>query len=142
MSLIMLSQIFPIENIDNYSVHFAQFNGEVEPLNEWVADSENLKRWNESKPGRGGWFGGDHIFTLMKFYPEAEDIWLFGGVFEIISRQVNSREVRLTEQGECFIGRLKLRLSHYLGRPIRPRLKTYYDDFEVSEILHEPYPYL
>ena len=140
MDRIMLSKVFPVSNIDDYSVHFAHYNGEVEPLNEWVANRESMKAWNESEPGDGGWFGGDYIFTLMRFYPEEGDIWLFGGVYKVIDRTRGCREVRLTEEGETFIGRLKLRLKH--GRPIRPRLKTYYDRFEVSEILYKPYPYL
>jgi hypothetical protein len=47
-------------------------------------------------------------------------------------------EVELTEQGAGFLGRLKLR-SNYRNRTTRVNFENHYADFEVQEILREPY---
>ena len=50
----------------------------------------------------------------MQFYHET-DIWLFGGVFEVVERHDERYEVELSEQGKEFIGRLKLRSPFRAG---------------------------
>lgn len=77
------------------------------------------------------------IFSLVQFYHET-DIWLFGGVFRVVARHTDRYEVELTKEGEGFLGRLKLR-SAYRGQAVRVRLEKHYPDFEVQEILREPY---
>ena len=73
----------------------------------------------------------------MQFYHET-DIWLFGGVFDVLSRYPDRYEVRLSDTGAGFIGRLKLR-APYRGRTTRVNFENHYADFEVQEILREPY---
>ena len=135
--VIMLRHIFPIEDISAYNVHFARYNGCVQPLDNWVSDRSNWVKWQGYRPARDR-FKQRYIFSLMKFYHE-QDIWLFGGIFEILCRYPDRRDyvVELTEVGRPFIGRLKLRLPHVL--PVRAKLGTYYDQFQVLEILREPY---
>jgi hypothetical protein len=77
------------------------------------------------------------IFSLASFYHEP-GAWLFGGVFRVLARHKKYYEVELTEIAAGFIGRLKLR-SPYNFRAVRVNMESQYDDFEVTEILPEPY---
>ena len=76
----------------------------------------------------------------MDFYHE-KDVWLFGGVFRVLSRHQDRYDVELTELGRPFIGRLKLR-SSYRSRATRVNFENHYDGphtLRVSEILREPF---
>ena len=59
-------------------------------------------------------------------------------MFDVLSRHPDRYEVRPSETGTGFIGRLKLR-SPYRGRTTRANFENHYADFEVQEILREPY---
>ena len=147
---ILLRDIWPIENVNKYKVHFARSvkneddakvhsarrNSKTEPLDEWVRDRKAWKGWQEYRP-KYDEFSRTFIFSLMKFYHET-DTWLFGGIFRVIARPKNCYKVELTENGAPFIGRLKL---HYSYRDMRARVnfEKHYDGFEVAEILREPY---
>ena len=147
---ILLRDIWPIEKVDDYKVHFARSvknedddkvhsarrNSKTEPLDEWVRDRLAWQDWQEYRPNYNE-FNRTFIFSLMRFYHE-EDTWLFGGIFRVIARHENCYKVELTENGVPFIGRLKL-LSSYRARATRVKFKNHYDNFEVAEILREPY---
>ena len=140
---ILLRDIWPIENVDDYKVHFARWNSEIEPLDEWVRDRSAWQGWQEYYPNKND-FNRTFIFSLMKFYHE-EDTWLFGGIFRVIALHEDQNctnghyyEVELTSALKAFIGRLKLNYS-YRAKATRVNLKNRYDDFEVAEILREPY---
>ena len=154
---ILLRDIWPIENVDGYKVHFARSvenvdddkghsarrNSKTEPLDEWVRDRSAWQGWQEYYPNRND-FNRTFIFSLMKFYHET-DTWLFGGIFRVIAlhkdQNCNSGhyyEVKLTPALEAFIGRLKL-FSSYRERSTRVNFENHYDGFEVAEILKEPY---
>ena len=73
----------------------------------------------------------------MQFYHET-DAWLFGGVFRVLERLSGAYRVELTDERESLIGCLKLG-TPYRGQATRLKLENQYDDFEVIEILREPY---
>ena len=140
---ILLRNIWPIENVDDYKVHFARWNSEIEPLDEWVRDRSAWQGWQEYYPNKND-FNRTFIFSLMKFYHKT-DTWLFGGIFRVIALHEDQNrtnghyyEVELTPALRAFIGRLKL---HYSFKAMAPRvnLENHYDEFEVAEILREPY---
>ena len=139
---IFLRDIWPINNETDYKVHFARRNDDgEEPLNVWVRDPSEWPGWQQYYPGRND-FNRTFIFSLMKFYPE-QDIWLFGGIFRVkgLHKDENNDhyyEVELTPALEAFIGRLKL-YSPYRERTTRVDFENHYANFEVSEILREPY---
>lgn len=134
---IKLKDIWRIENDGDYKVHFGRANNEkIEPLDEWLETPDNWVYWQETRPKKNE-FNRDFIFSLMRFYPE-EHVWLFGGIFRVLARHEDRYEVELTDQGESFIGRLKIH-SSYRDRPTRVNFENHYDKFEVSEILREPY---
>lgn len=133
---IPLSDIWPIANPTDYKVHFARWNQKAQPLEVFVRDRDEWRGWQEYRPGRND-FNRPHILALIQFYHET-DTWLFGGVYDVLDRLETRYEVALSEEGAGFIGRLKIG-SPYRGRTTRGNLENHYRDFEVLEILREPY---
>ena len=105
MKKIQLKDIWPIDDVQDHKVHFAHWNGEVQPLDEWIRDPKKWEDWQKYYPGRDD-FNRGYIFSLMDFYPE-DGFWLFGGVFRVIGLHEKDKEyeVELTERGKQFIGR-------------------------------------
>ena len=138
---IFLKDIWPIDNVENYKIHFGRKytdpeGNEFEPLDEWVSNRLIWQNWQEYRPQRDE-FNRDYIYSLMNFYHDS-DTWLFGGIFKVIGRPADRYEVKLIENGKEFVGRLNLRLQ-YRDRATRVNFENHYHKFEVSEILREPY---
>ena len=139
---IMLSDVLPIQNPENYKVHVASWNREIHPLDVFVSDREEWLGWNEWKFNNRNDFNQQFIFSLIDFYPE-RDIWLFGGVFEVMEQlEINGSGrgyiVNLTDQFEPFIGRLKFKWERGRDRA-RGKLPEFLNTVTVSEILTEEY---
>src|SRR5664279_3093314 len=133
---IMLKEVFPLENLSDYKVHFAKWNQTSQPLDVFTKDRQEWQGWQEYRPARDD-FNRPLIFALASFYHEPA-MWLFGGIFKVLNRHADRYEVKLTNIGAGFIGRLKLR-SPYNFRAVRVNMESQYDNFEVAEILREPY---
>ena len=133
---IRLGDIWPLQNTTEYKVHFARWNGDSQPLEVFVRSRDEWQKWQQYRPGRND-FNRPRIFALAQFYHET-DTWLFGGVYDVLDRPKTHYEVSLSQEGVGFIGRLKLR-SGYRGRTTRANLENHYEEFEVQEILREPY---
>jgi hypothetical protein len=133
---IMLKEVVSIEKLNEYKVHFAKWNQRNQPLDVFTKDRREWQGWQEYRKGRNE-FNRPLIFSLASFYHEPAT-WLFGGVFRVLKRHEHRYEVKLTEIGAGFIGRLKLR-SPYSARTVRVNMEDQYEDFEVVEILPEPY---
>ncbi|MCA8835264.1 MAG: GIY-YIG nuclease family protein [Proteobacteria bacterium] len=136
---ILLKDIWSIDNLTHYKIHFARINeNKTQPLDAWIQDRQKWQRWQQTRPWSNA-FNQQFIFSLMRFYHE-EDIWLFGGVFKVLERHPYPElyKVQLTDQKKEFIGRLKIRYAHK-NRVTRAKMNPYYSEFEVKEILSEPY---
>jgi hypothetical protein len=133
---IRLEDIWKIDELTKYKVHFARWNKINEPLEVWVRDKQEFQGWQEFRPAQNA-FNRQYIFSLMQFYHET-DIWLFGGIYEVMDRRPDRYVVELMKLGSHLIGRLKLRTS-YRERASRVNFEKYYGLFEVQEILREPY---
>ena len=133
---IPLQAIWKIENLGEYKVHFGRWNGDVQPLEDWVRDETNWVKWQVYRPA-SNLFNRKHIFSLLSFYHE-RDTWLFGGVFEVLDRHPDRYDVKLLDDRHEFIGRLKI-LSPYRERATRVNLENHYESFDVAEILRERY---
>jgi len=135
--MILLKDIWEIENVEDYKVHFAKYNSktQIQPLDDWVNDPQIWQSWQEYKPpnSQTSVFNRQFIFSLMRFYHET-DIWLFGGVFEVLEDLGNRYKVELTKQGKNFIGRLKLH-SSYRSRPSRVNFENHYGFFRQLPLL-------
>ena len=135
---ILLKEIWQIDNVEDYKIHFARkYQNMYQPLDEWVIDSSKWeKEWLGYRPKMDA-FNREFIFSVMRFYHE-DDAWLFGGVYRVTNRYEDRYEVELEESGEEFIGRLKL-LSQYKFQATRVNFEKHYCNLQVSEILREPY---
>ncbi len=131
------------DKLDQYKAHFARYNGRLEPdrpeepLDAFVRSKKRWDGWNKYKVKKRNDFNRKYIFSLMKFYPE-DSIWLFGGIYEVLSIKRGEYVIKSVDNGKKFIGRLKLRHS-YKSRAARVKLENYFDDFVISEILKEQY---
>lgn len=138
--IIPLSEIFPLAVPNKFKVHLASWNGHFQPLDVFVRDRSEWKKWNTWRYHRDD-FNREFIFALMDYYPEP-GIWLFGGVYRVLSRSkenlAHSYTVELCELGSAFIGRLKLKFKRP-GRARVVKLENYHDQMIVSELLKEPY---
>lgn len=133
---IMLHNYWPIENLREFKVHFASKNKHgTQPLDVFALSRADWYGWQEFRRGRDR-FSRKFIFSLAKFYHET-DTWLFGGVFQVVRRHANRYKVVLTDQGAPLIGRMKLRFK--AARLREQNLDRVYGDFEIREILREPY---
>jgi hypothetical protein len=133
---IMLQDVFQIENLNEYKVHFAKWNGTHQPLDVFTRDRREWQGWQEYRPERDD-FNRQYVFSLASFYHEP-DTWLFGGVYEVTERHPDRYVVKLSHIAAGFIGRLKLR-SPYKGRTVRVNMESQYADLEVAEILPEQF---
>lgn len=137
---IMLQDIWNIEDLDDYKVHFARWSGNDYPLDVWLRSPSGWQGWQEYYPGRNH-FNRDFIFALMQFHHET-DCWLFGGTYSVLDLHRDAAhpryQVELTDQGEDFIGRLKIGYRYTAMSP-RVKLEKHYENFEVREILREPF---
>lgn len=136
----LVSKLFDLRDQRDYKIHLANWNGFNHPLDVFVRDKFEWEQWNSWRSTRDE-FNRKYIFSLIKFYPET-DMWLFGGIFEVLGRgdtnQAHSYEIRLVEDRDDLIGRLKVRFA----RPSRAksvRLENHLKDMTVAEIFATPY---
>ena len=134
---ISLTEIFRFEQRPSeYKLHFARYNRIEQPLDVFVRSRKEWQGWQEFRP-KTNQFNRRYIFSVIDFYHET-DIWLFGGVWEVMERLPDSYVVSLTGQGRHFVGRLKLH-SPYRQRGTRVNLEKRLDEFTASQILREEY---
>ncbi len=134
ITTIRLADIFPIERPSAYKIHFARYNQVERPLDVFVRSREEWRAWQEFRP-RTDQFNQRFVYSVIDFHREP-DIWLFGGVWEVLERRPDSYVVSLTDQGRHFIGRLKLH-SPYRQQGTRVNFEKRLNEFTVSEILRE-----
>jgi hypothetical protein len=137
---IFLHQIYPIEDLSAYKLHVARWNGSSQPLDVFVRNREEWNRWNSWR-GDKNEFNRPFIFSLIDFYPQ-RDRWLFGGAYEVLSREATSRahsyRIELLPESHAFIGRLKLRMTNP-GRSRSFKFENHYANLVVDELFAEPY---
>jgi hypothetical protein len=135
---IKVSSLINISNLTDYKIHFAVWSGENQPLDVFVRDWDEWEGWNSWRGNRED-FPRRYIFSLIRFYPLGDDKWLFGGIFEVLSRNENANVVGLMDIGQEYVGRL---LIHHPGPGTRGRafyLEKHYENLIVSQILDRPY---
>ena len=84
-----LASVITIPDAKEYKVHLASWNQEDQPLEVFVRDREEWDDWNRWRSTKDQ-FNRPYIFSLIDFYPEP-DIWLFGGIYRVLSRSPVSK---------------------------------------------------
>lgn len=136
--MIDIAQILGIENLKDYKIHMARYNGHCEPLDIFLTSQEEWHKWNKWRNKKDE-FNRKYIVSFIQFYPE-QSTWLFGGIYEVIGRgepDSHSYDVNLLENGKELIGRLKIKAEMPRGRAFK--LENFYDELLFSEILKETY---
>lgn len=137
---ILLPQVFPLTNPEQFKLHLACWNGSDQPLDVFVRDRDEWDSWNKWRGVRDD-FNRDFIFSLIDFYPQ-KDYWLFGGAYRVLSRRpennASSYEVELLQGSHPLIGRLKLQLKRP-GRAKAVNFENHYNNLVVVEIAPLPY---
>ena len=134
---IKVENLLNIDDVGKHKIHFAVWNGVEQPLDVFVRDREEWKRWNSWRGNRDD-YSREYIFSLIRYYPQP-DKWLFGGIFKVIERKQDSYVVNLDDKYKEYVGRL---LIHYPGPRVRGRafyLENHYSSLLVSQILDKPY---
>lgn len=119
-----------------FKLHLACWNGSDHPLDVFVRDEAEWEGWNSWRGHRDD-FSRPHILSFMEFYHEPE-IWLFGGIYDVIDRGAPRYTIRRQAASEAFIGRLKVNLKRP-GRAKAFLFERYIDQIEVTELLRERY---
>lgn len=135
--MIELVDIWDLKDADDFKAHLATWNGEEHPLDVWLRSPKEWQGWQEYRPQKDD-FNRRYIFSLMQFYPE-NNSWLFGGIFEVLGDKKTQYDVKLTDRGKKFIGRLKIGFHSGNNRNPRQNLDALYDKIFVREILPEKY---
>jgi len=136
-SVIGLSQLMPLKRINEFKIHLAVRNDEGrEPLDAFVEDFSSWKGWNMYR-GNKNRFNRPLIFSLMDYYPQ-RNIWLFGGIWEVLNRLEDSYEISLLQKYSEFIGRLKIHFP-YTARTRSLVLERHFQNMSVHEILPKVY---
>ncbi len=134
---IKVENLLNIDDVRKHKIHFAVWNGVEQPLDVFVRDREEWKRWNSWRGNRDD-YSREYIFSLIRYYPQP-DKWLFGGIFKVVERKQDSYVVKLDDKYKEYVGRL---LIHYPGPRVRGRafyLENHYSSLLVSQILDKPY---
>ena len=69
--MITMQEIIKIDNPEQYKLHLACSNGQVHPLDVFVADHNEWLGWNKWKGDRNDWTR-EFVFSLMEFYPKKD----------------------------------------------------------------------
>ncbi len=140
--MIKLTDILKLENYDKYNVHLSCWNGYDHPLNIFLKDENEYKKWQEWKGNQKDGkiikqkFLRDYILSFVQVYHEGSDIHLFTGIYKIVERLDDRYEVEKLDIFQNLIGRLKIKhkrkgqLSSFL-------LESIVDDMSIHEIMQE-----
>lgn len=133
----------PDEVVNDCKIHFAKYNGDVDPLDLFLNNPEEIKGWNEWRGDKND-FNKTYIFTVVQF-PKRRDRWLFVGIYKVIKRYddygdtEHGYDVELTDLCKDLIGRLIINyyFNYPHGRSVR--MDNYIDSISIAEILPSKY---
>lgn len=136
--MINLDQIMVIENPDKYKMHIAKYNGNCNPLDDFIEDPEIWFDWNKWRgEGNKNRFNRQFVISFFDFYPQ-RGTFLFGGIFEIIKTYSDHYDIKLCQEYCDFIGRLKV-TNINTSRGSSFKFEKYYKDIQVVELFDQSY---
>ena len=134
-----LAGVLELGNPADYKLHCAVWNGSTQPLDEFARDPshKSWEGWNRYK-GKKNAFNRTYILSLMRFYPEGKDIWLFGGIYRVLSMKDGCYEIALENLGREYIGKLKISFK-LPGMTVRLKLENYIGEMVFTAMLEDCY---
>lgn len=91
-----------------YKMHIAKYNGERNPLDDFIEGFDRWLGWNTWRSEKTNRFTRRYVISFIDFYPQ-KGSFLFGGIFEILNTYSDHYDIRLCEEYKDFIGRLKVK---------------------------------
>ena len=134
----------PSNEMWNYKLHLADWNGYEHPLDVFARDFNEWKTWNEWRGNKND-FNQDFILSFIKDYHK-QDKYIFGGCFRVVERYDDyldteiGYKVELTDFFESLIGRLVIHMdsgTSHRGRAFK--LESYIDCLDFVEISPKRY---
>ena len=135
--MIKLNQIIPIDCPSNYKMHIAKYNGNTNPLDDFIENFDYWVGWNTWRSEKTNRFTRRYVISFIDFYPQ-KGTFLFGGIFEILNTYPDHYDIRLCDEHKEFIGRLKVKNIN-TPRGSAFFFENYYDTIEVVEVLDKSY---
>lgn len=135
--MIKLNQIMPIDCPSNYKMHIAKYNGNTNPLDDFIENFDYWVGWNTWRSEKTNRFTRRYVISFIDFYPQ-KGTFLFGGIFEILNTYPDHYDIRLCDEYKDFIGRLKVKNIN-TSRGSAFFFENYYDVIEVVEVLDKSY---
>lgn len=143
---IPVEALFPYLDWNEVKIHVAQKAGATRPLDVFTCSFDEWQNvWNGSFHNNHCW-NRKYIFSMIEL-PAQPDLWLFGGMFEVLSHHKGKSrrgkegvlyEVDLVDVGKSMIGRLVI---HWVkdARAKGRKPENMLSNMLVSEILPELY---
>ncbi len=135
--MIKLNQIMAIDCPTQYKMHIAKYNGERNPLDDFIEGFDRWLGWNTWRSEKTNRFTRRYVISFIDFYPQ-KGSFLFGGIFEILNTYSDHYDIRLCEEYKDFIGRLKVKNIN-TPRGSAFFFENYFDSIEVVEIFDKSY---
>ena len=134
----------PSNEMWNYKLHLADWNGYEHPLDVFARDFNEWKTWNEWRGNKND-FNQDFILSFIKDYHK-QDKYIFGGCFRVVERYDDyldteiGYKVELTDFFESLIGRLVIHMDSGISHRGRAfKLESYIDCLDFVEISPKRY---
>lgn len=139
---IRVGDVLQLEDYENYKLHLGSWNGYDRPLDLYIWDENEWKKWNEwrnPETFKNEW-NRDFIFSLIQFYPK-QNTWLFGGIFNVLERPDKGNYIiEEIEKFKKYNGRLLLNFERYKGMRGRSfKLESYIENITVNQIFESKY---
>ena len=106
--MIKLYQIMPIASPSDYKMHIAKYDGNSNPLDDFIESFDYWIDWNSWRSEKTNRFNRRYVISFIDFYPQ-KGTFLFGGIFEILNTYSDHYDIRLCDEYKEFIGRLKVK---------------------------------
>lgn len=78
--MIKLNQIMAIDCPTQYKMHIAKYNGERNPLDDFIEGFDRWLGWNTWRSEKTNRFTRRYVISFIDFYPQ-KGSFLFGGIF-------------------------------------------------------------
>lgn len=108
---IRLNDIFCLTENEmlEYKVHLSCFSGKTQPLDVFLSDENEYLEWQQRKDGEKDKFNRRYIMSFAQVYVESNDIYLFTGIYEVVSDSVGDFKSIKSDKLAKFVGKLKMK---------------------------------
>lgn len=144
MEKILLNDLLhiPEEQFKDYKVKLNMFNGQTQPLDVFVRDSNEIFKWIAWKGTRNE-LTRKYVIALVRYYVGQSDQWLFVGVYKVSNYKKDithgvGYDLEEVKEYSKYVGRLVLRYKN-LTQNLKRHAASVLPELEIVEILSKEY---